>query len=561
MSLRRQLLCLCLCVVAGLTTASFAQAPAPSVVIDVTAVAADGTPITSLKAVDLTLRIDGRPQPITDIRLIEHAEGPDTASPLPAPYATNQLVQGRTMAIAVDVTRVSASLASSVTEGVTALVGALTPRDRLALVVLAGDGFSTDFTTRHTLIQDAAATIKTGAPEGGDAKEREAAVVASLTLLNRLCTTLAVEPGYKTVVFLSSPFSPTSDSRRAIQLVAETVARQRIHLVVVDPSAATIARNGGLAALAAASGGVMMPTAGSTTNAFATIAARSESRYEVSFEPTSDHQNDRVHRVVVRSTRAGVQLSAPPAVFIGKPDPSAEPMVALTDMLGQTRAFRDLPLRAAVFPVRSDAPSEVRLMLLAETEDPARTLGWAEFALIAPSGSVVARWKADSADAALRPIMTAALAPEGSYRLRMAASEFSGRRGAVDVEFDARLGTAGPFKTSALMFGVLEQEAFMPMLRPAADATTVMGYIEIYGTPDAGETLDVQFEIAQSPDADPLLATPGTMRTTPASDRRAAVATLDLSTLSPGDYLVTAVIAVNGNTVGRVTRTLRRAVR
>ena len=51
------------------------------------------------------------------------------------------------------------------------------------------------------------------------------------------------------------------------------------------------------------------------------------------------------------------------------------------------------------------------------------------------------------------------------------------------------------------------------------------------------------------------------MRSTPDPERRAALGTLDLTTLAAGDYLVRAIVSRNGAEVGRVTQTLRRAAR
>src|SRR5688572_28307508 len=178
-------------------------------------------------------------------------------------------------------------------------------------------------------------------------------------------------------------------------------------------------------------------------------------------------------------------------------------------------------------------------------------LAWAQFALIAPSGAVVAEWRAEGPDLATRPIMTAALAPPGPYRLRMAASELAGRRGAVDYEFDARLIPAGTLNLGPLMFGGLANQAFIPILQPAADATAVMTYAEVYGRLAATDTLTSRFEIAATVEGSPLAGVDGSVRTTPSDDRRAALGTIDLSPLAPGDYSVRAIIMLNGKEIGR----------
>ena len=236
-------------------------------------------------------------------------------------------------------------------------------------------------------------------------------------------------------------------------------------------------------------------------------------------------------------------------------------LAALSDMLRQPRTWNDLPLRLAVFPVLDVERDKLRLLVLAEPEDPAIALAWAEFALIAPSGVVVATWKAENADLATRPIMTAALAPVGAYRLRMAASELSGRRGTVDYEFDARLTPAGTLALGPMMFGGIANQAFLPYLQFPAEADAVMAYAEIYGRPAATDMLASTFEIAATADGPPLASVAGSVRTTPNDDRRATLGTIDLTALSTGDYLVRAIVTLNGKEIGRVSRTLRKAAR
>jgi VWFA-related protein len=542
---------------AGLTGTTYAQAPSPTLVIDITAVDAAGTPVTTLRPGDLSVRVDGRVQPISSLNLVQHR---DDRSPLPAPYATNQVTPGRTIAVAVDVTRLQASHAPALAEGVAALVGALHAQDRVGLAALATDGFALDFTTRHERITTTAAALKGAATGTETAKQVEAAAAVSLGLLERLITGLAVEPGLKTVVFVTSPFASSSPTRRAIQNVAAAVAAQRVQLFVLESGAASATPTAGLPALAAATGGVLLPP-GNPVASLASIAARTATRYELAFTPASNRQNGKTHRLQVVSLRTDVRVTAPVSVVIPKPGATPEGMVALTDMLGHRRVYRDLPLRVAVYPVLDADRDRLRLLILGETEDAFRSLAWAEFALIAPSGAVISRWKVESADAAVRPLMTAALAPEGAYRLRMAASELSGRRGTVDVEFDARLTPAGAFTLGPLMFGALAAEAFVPQLQPPAEAPAIMAYAEVYGRTGAADTWGATFEIARTADGPAVATSTGAVRSTPDPQRRAALGTLDLTALAAGDYLVRAIVSRNGVEIGRVTRTLRKAAR
>jgi len=551
----RRCLLMCLVLVAAVPGSAGAQAAPGIVTIDVTATDDNGLPITTLRERDLTLRIDNRLIPVGALRLVQHET---RASSLPAPYATNQFAPGRVVAIAVDVTRLLNTDAAAIRTGIITLLAALGPRDRVSLVPLAIDTTPVDLTTTHDLVRDAVPSITGGAPavSPGD-KAEEAAALGSLELLERLCLNLALEPGVKTVVYVAPAFDATSQIRRSLQSLSDVALRNRIRLFVIDPRATAITPAGGLTALAASSGGALIPGAGSAPDAFASIAARTKFRYELTFAPAANQRNGKSHRVQIDSSRPNTHVSTPPTVFIESGEAPAETMPALTDMVRESRPYRDLPLRLVAYPVRQANDDRLRLLILGETEDASRSLAWAEFALIDPSGVVVAQWKTTSAEAAIRPIVTLALAPPGPYRLRMAASELSGRRGAVDYEFDAGLTQAGMMMLGPVMFGGMADNAFVPQLQPAAGTAAIMAYTEIYGEPGTGDVLGARFEIARSADGDALVSATGSVRTSADPSRRAALTTLDFPALPPDDYLVRAIITVNDVEIGRVTRTLR----
>jgi hypothetical protein len=530
---------------AAITTGLRGQAPAGTVTMDVSAVDANGTPLRSLNAEDLRLRIDNRLHPIDALELVAYG---GEAPTLPAPYATNQLARGRTIAMAVDVTRLPTTGAPAVKAQALSLIDALGDRDRVGLVALAMDGSTLDFTARHDLVRAAAERLAGVPVVAQGTKAEETAAVTSLELLERLCNSLASEPGSKRVAFFASPFATSSDVRRALQSLGVATGRHRIQLFIVGPDAAAIAPDGGLAALAAATGGVL------TTSASTAVTA---THYELRFTPTPDHRDDKPHRVQLLSVRPGAKVTSPPSVVIADA-PETEALPALADMLRESRPYPDLPLRMAVYPVRDTGEDRLRLLALAEPEDVMRPLAWAEFALVTPSGAIVAQWKLDGADAAARPMVTVAVVPPGPYRLRMAASELSGRRGAVDYEFDARLTPAGTFELGPLMFGGMADQAFVPLLQPAADAEATMAYTEIYGAAAESDALSVRFEVARTADGEPLASAAGSVRTTADPARRAALGVVELAPLSPGDYLIRAIITLNDKEIGRVTRTLRK---
>jgi hypothetical protein len=497
------------------------------------------------------LRIDGRVHPVQDLKLVQSRTD---ASLLPPPYTSNQAAAGRDLSVAVDVTRFEPGDLPKVRETINTLLGALGPRDRVSVTALADDGFTTDYSSRPELVRAIAGKLPATAQSMQETKALEAAAVKSLSLLELRSTILAADPGHKTLIYVAPTFGASSSIRKSIQAVAAATARQRVQLIVVDPRA-TAMPSAGHTALAAATGGIVVPP---TAAAFASVVGASSARYQLQFALTDDEQDDKLHRVQVVSLRKGAQVSAPAQIFIARIG-TADPMAALTDMLRQPRAWRDLPLRLAVFPTLDVERDRLRLLVLGEPEPPMRPLAWARFALIAPSNAIVAEWTAEGADLTARPIMTAVLAPPGPYRLRMVASELTGLRGSVDYEFDVRLTPAGSLNLGPLMFGGIANQAFLPVLQMPAEAAAVMAYVEIYGRIAETDKVTASFEVAATVDGPAIATIDGSIRTTPENDRRAALGTIDLTSLKAGDYLVRAIISLNGKEMGRVTRTLRKA--
>ena len=126
----------------------------------------------------------------------------------------------------------------------------------------------------------------------------------------------------------------------------------------------------------------------------------------------------------------------------------------------------------------------------------------------------------------------------------------------MDYAFRADVESAGPLKLSAIALGVL-RPGFQPRLQ-FRDESAAVGLIEIYGAPARGAEITVRMEIAESEDGLPLVSSPARLQAGQDGDRRTAIAALALASLQPGDYLVRAVVSIDGRPVGRVYRTLRK---
>jgi hypothetical protein len=98
---------------------------------------------------------------------------------------------------------------------------------------------------------------------------------------------------------------------------------------------------------------------------------------------------------------------------------------------------------------------------------------------------------------------------------------------------------------------------FAPRLEFTKEAVAI-GLLEIYGVPKGGN-VTVDLDVAQTPDG-PALATAQTQVSNgSADDMRMAFGGFGIDTLDPGDYLMRAVVSLDGKPVGKVVRTLRKA--
>lgn len=525
------------------------QSPAVTT-MDVVVTTQDGRPVADLKAGDLVVRLNGRTQTISNIRTLRPATGA-VREGLPLPYATNTGTVGQTTAILVDVARLPKARAGALQTGLRELTTALSSSDRLALIPLAGDARPVDFTTSHERVVDAAAALPLGDGPSRDRKDDEDAVEAVLGALGRASVMLGSEPGVKTLVLVTEPFVVSGRLRQSIQALGELAARNRIALYVAMPDTATVGPGNGVHALAAGTGGVVVPL-----GSWATITTLEHGRVEVSLARDEDLDEGNTARALVAATRDGISVRSTPFVFV--PANVVDGLDSLKDMLRQSRTYTDLPLRLAAYPVLHTDRASIRLLIIGDTVEPDRGLAWSEFGMFTPDGRMTAQWSETGDALAQRPFISGVIATEGQYRLRWAASELSGRRGTVDIDVDARFTSADAFRLSALMLGRLTVDTFVPALQPAADATSVEWYAEVYGDLADGQTLTSRLDVATSSTGNPLSTTEGRVLTSPDPARRAMTGRVDVGALPPGDYLFRATLIVNGTDAGTVLRTYRK---
>ena len=551
----------------------------PSVTIDFRVLTDDGRPVLDLKPDEVELRIDGRQRPVSSLRLFGEVSPPGgaaTGEPPPPPFASNQLGDGgRDVLVLIEDESIVPGREQSVTAAVEELLAGLAPKDRVGLVTIPRGGTNIGFTTSRQAIRDGLASTKgrgSTAEAAGDLACRTRLTLESLIGVFRAQVGREVPT---TVVLLSSSLTaPTAVVGQSASLcpiraedfnqVADAAIGARVNLVVGHVLDARPGDTTGLAAglesLAGVTSGQLVRLSGDRTGDMTRVAQQTATYYVVGFEPERAESDGRSHRIDLRVSRGGVKVHLRPHVTIpraeDRPVDSSRP--SARSLLRSPLVERDLPLRAAGYASRDSDERKVKIVVLFES-DTGSTLESAMVGLFDSKGKLTAQWTAKTPELARAPVVTALPVPPGTYRIRVAATDAAGRGGTVDAEVNAALTDAPPVTISALALGTAIDGAFVPRLQFSTEKVMV-GYIEVYGRPK-GSTVAAILEVADTADGPAGASFPARVPTSPSGDTIPIVVGVPIEALPPGDYVIRAVVAVDGKPIGRVSRTLRKIAR
>jgi VWFA-related protein len=584
------------------------------------AVAGDGRPVPDLKPHEVSLRVDNRERPITSLEFVRLAGASIGGSPipkvLPLPFGGNRLLEaGRTVLLVVAHESITAGKERPARDAAIRFLSTLSPRDRVGVVLIPRGRVDVDLTTDHQRVAAALNRVVGQAPE--NPSESDLLCRSRLTLqgLADLLRSTARIDGPKTIVFISSGLMPpkrdgpltTSRSNWApgfCELVTQdydavgmSAAVARAHLYVVqpedlrvdsgrpptdsmgrvqaggapdpgrkafaDPSVSRFATAtdelNGLQNLAGVTGGEMFRLVSTAPDAvFARVARESAGYYVATFEPDAAERNGQPHHLSVRASRDHVTVRSGSQVLIARAEPDASPTPQ--NLLRDAQLHRELPMRVTAYPSRDPSGNGVRILAVAESLEPSAKLTGAAFGVFGPEGRLVARSTTPPEDLRAWPLLATIPVSAGAYRVRVAAIDALGRRGTADFELNAQLVDAGALKASGLALGVVRAGAFEPRLEFGREPAAVV-YLELYGRIPRRGGLDVRMEIGETFDGPPLGDIPARVSASESDpDRHVVMALIPIGGLLPGDFIVRAVISIDGKPVGQVVRTLRKSI-
>lgn len=528
----------------------------------------DGVPVLDLKPLEIVLRVNNVEQEVRALDTI-----PLDASAAPSPFATNTgASRGRDLIVVIDEESVATGSEKVLRDALAELLRQLTARDRVGLVSLHPSGASVALTAGPSAVEKAIPLVR-GRAIGTESPSdlacrtrRELPAISSLMqgLTGGVTTTVLLfsaalaAPGPVadlTGVAASACMLQPSDFDEFRAAAARSGAElHAIHIADASANQEDPRVRAGLEKLAGETGGRFSRLIGDPAPLMKRIASDTAGFYAASFVLASDGRGPARRSVDLRIRRDGVTARVRPEIVL----PTLETKtVSPREMMRVSTAYRALPLRAAGFPSRNADNNTAKVVVLFEPAEPSVSLASAMVGAFNAKGQLTAQWAGEREDLARRPVAAGLVVPAGTYRVRVAAVDSTGRSGAVDEELHAELASAGSATTSAVVLGVPDATGFSPRLQfTAADSTAAL-YVEVYGASCAA--MSGRIDVAASQDGPSLATSAAAPTQVEQSDACILYGEFNLSVLPPSDYVIRLELRLNGQLIATRIRTLRKS--
>lgn len=401
----------------------------------------------------------------------------------------------------------------------------------------------------------------------------------SVSTLRSLIDDMRGVPGPKTIVLLSeglvADYSLSEFERLGLSALS---ARVNIYVLRLDTPRIEAAqarlsptasqdervREEGLEHLAGTARGAFFRVTSTGEYAFQRISRELSGHYLLAFEPQKEDRNGKLHKIKVRTKRQGVTIRARSEFAAG---PSAEvaseragslpkggtEVEQLSGLLDAPLTATELPLRVANFSFQDPESARLRMVIAAEADTSSSAGLVVGFTMMDESGRIAARGAERTTSP--RYAATATIKP-GTYTLRVAAIDSSGRRGSVERRVSATLISSRDFRMGDLLLAEPGELRGVPS-RPTiigASADRLLAYLELYAS--AAQQLQdatVDVEIGEAEDT-PALVTQKADLSRPEKGRRIAQTLLPIRLLPPGDYVARAIVKSGDRSIARLAR-------
>jgi len=574
---------------AAIAQSQIASERAAGPTVDFVALDADGAPVSDLQATEIEIRIGDRVRAVRALRRV--STSPIVAAGTPVrihpPYGTNDdVAAGRRFLLVVDQESFAAGREQVYRSAVDGLLTRFSPEDRAMVVALPFGGVMVPFTSDTARIRLAMDRVTAQGARSETGSELACRTRRFLESLEGLLRMQGPQTSPQTLIlFTAGLAAPRRDAPMGLQpgmcellvdvfrhvATASSAARANVYVVhpadigmrasLPRPTPGGVGDFGsdnpleGIEHVTGVTGGTRLILDATGTGSLLRVAKESSAYYAAELEPVPEEVVGRSRPLNVRVTRRGVTVRTRPEITLTDTGRAGTLRSTVTELLASTEALTDLRLRVGGFTVR-DADGKLRVGVLLETSDPSVALSSAGAILVDANGRVAARWNAS--DPAERPLLGAMTAQPGTYRIRAAAIDTSGRSGAAEMEIDVGLAQVGALSLGSLLLSASRGGATSLQLEFGAEPTARASF-DIYGGA-AGQRVSATLEISRDLDG-PAIATLPLALTRADESRVVAAGTVPLGALTPGDYVVRGIIRLDDGTTGRVVRTLRKVAK
>ena len=330
----------------------------------------------------------------------------------------------------------------------------------------------------------------------------------------------------------------------------------------------------GLSMLAEATGGDMFRIVSNSDFAFQRLSSELTGYYLLGFEPDTRERNGLPHAISVEVKRKGVTVRSRRQFTIPINNvKTTEDLIVST--LRDPLPASEIAIKVTTYSFRDPRSQQLRLFVAADIDRSINPDG--EFSV----GYVVVDFDGklitSQMDSALpRPepehkatqrYFSYAPVDPGKYTLKLVVVDDAGRRGSVERVIEPRLTEAGPIRATDLIIGEGADRGWALPVAPSVSGEITKGtlhsYLELFGeTPETFARSSVTLEIQRPDGSAPILRVPvqlDTPKLDEACTCRVAPARVRLTDLPPGEYVARAVIAMDLESVGQVSRPFRIA--
>jgi hypothetical protein len=563
------------------------QSPPPAstpLVLDFYALGPDGTAVPGLGPADVTVKVDGRTRTVRSLRLVKQGDLPQThaagtpAVVMPPPFSTNNIAEvGRSFVLMIDDESFRPGRERPVHSAVRAFLGVLSRNDRVSLWTMPHGGMKVDLTRNHDQVAGAVQQVSGQGTNRETVSDAACRTRTSLDVTEHMLSALAGGEGPTVVIlFTSSMTGPRRDAAPNLppgpcELPVENFTRvgraassARAHFFVVqvedlaqEAASRTVLENPleGIEHLTGITGGTLasLPRTGETT--LVNIARETASYYSAVVDGAPS-DGEGTHVVNVDISKPDVKVRARPTLFVRRPSGVKPVSKTPAEMVRVADPFINLQLRASGFSSQNSPDGQMRIIAAAEPAEPGVKLTAMSAALFDTKGRMVAQAHVPAADLVQSPTLAALLAPEGTYRLRIAAIDTAGRSGAVDVDVVAALTTAGSLQMSSLVLGLSRNGTFQPRLQFGTEPVAI-GYLDLLGA-EPGARIVAMLEVSESPNGPAVARSRLTIEPTSDPRRFRVQGAIPIGALPAGDYYARAMVGLEGQPQGVVVRAFKK---